>query len=380
MKRMMAAALAAITMGSFACGSESSTFGDPSDPNTGGTAGNGVPGGSSGLGEIGPKGTSSACVNQVVSAELTPTNLVFMYDKSGSMGDNVNSNFDPKLKWDPVNDGMTGFFGDPYSSTVRASLQFFPIDDSDIPSACGAPYATPQVALTMANDPSFVSTLGATKPEGGTPTLPALQGAIAYAQQVAASRPTDKTAIVLVTDGEPGFYDPSSSSFVPGCPNNDIAHVAAAAQAAFAAAPSIPTYVIGVGPSLDKLNTIASAGGTSAAMMVDVSDPSTTKSQIEGALGKIRTATVSCDFSIPPAPAGETLDPFAVNVVLTANDGSQKVLGYSKTCSDPAGWQYDNPGTPTRITLCSNACDQARASAQGKVSLAFGCKTQVSIQ
>ena len=38
-------------MGSFACGSESSTFGDPNDPNNG-TNGNGVPGGSSGLGEI----------------------------------------------------------------------------------------------------------------------------------------------------------------------------------------------------------------------------------------------------------------------------------------------------------------------------------------
>ena len=377
MKRLMTAAMAAIAMGSFACGSESSTFGDPSDPNNG-TNGNGVPGGSSGLGEIGPKGTSSACVNQVSSAELTPTNLVFMYDKSGSMGDNVNSNFDPKLKWIPVNDGMTGFFGDPYSSTVRASLQFFPIDDNDIPSACAAPYATPQVALTMANDPSFVSTLDATKPEGGTPTLPALKGAIAYAQQVAAMRPTDKTAIVLVTDGEPGFWDPAQNAFVPGCPDNDIAHVAAAAQAAFAG--GIPTYVIGVGPSLDKLNQIASAGGTSAAMMVDVSDPTTTKSQIEGALGKIRTATVSCDFSIPPPPAGETLDPFAVNVVLTDNAGAQKVLGYSKTCSDPNGWQYDNAGSPTRITLCSAACDEARASTQGNVSLAFGCKTQIAVQ
>ncbi len=378
MKRLMTAAMAAIAMGSFACGSESSQFGDPSAPN-GGTGGNGVPAGSSGLGEIGPKGTSSACVSQVSGAELTPTNLVFMYDKSGSMGDTT-SGFDPALKWNPVNEGMTGFFGDPYSSTVRASLQFFPIQDIDIAAACAAPYGTPQVALTMANDPMFVSTLQATKPEGGTPTLPALQGAIAYAQQVAARRPTDKTAIVLVTDGEPGFWDSTQKAFVPGCPNNDVAHVAAAAQAAFAGTPSIPTYVIGVGPSLDKLNQIAAAGGTSAAMMVDVSDPTTTKSQIETNLGKIRTATVSCDFSIPPPPPGEQLDPFAVNVVLTKNDGSQQVLSYSKTCSDAGGWQYDDPGNPTRITLCSAACDEARSSAQGKVSLAFGCTTQVSVQ
>ena len=377
MKRVMSVAAATIAMGVFACGTDSSQFGNqtPSDPN----GANGVPGGANGLPDIGPQGTGSACVTQVISAELTPTNLVFMCDRSGSMGDTAEG-FDPALKWNPVNSGMTGFFADPYSSTVRASLQFFPIDDDTIQTACGAPYGSPQVALTMASDPAFVQTLSATKPAGGTPTLPALEGAIAYAQQVAAQRPTDKTAVVLVTDGEPGFWDSTQNAFVPGCPNNDIAHVSAAAQAAFAATPSIPTYVIGVGPSLDKLNAIAAAGGTTSALMIDVNDPATTKTQIQDALGKIRTQTVSCDFSIPPPPEGKQLDPFAVNVVLTQQDGSQKVISYSKTCSDANGWQYDNPTAPTRITLCSAACDQARASAQGKVSLAFGCKTQVSVQ
>jgi hypothetical protein len=378
MKRVMSAACAAIALGLFACGTDSSEFGNQGPPDQ--NSPNGVPNGSSGLPEIGPKGTGSACVNQVVSAQLAPTNLVFMYDKSGSMGDNVNSSFDPNLKWNPVNAGMKGFFADPYSSTLRASLQFFPENDITIQTACDFAYGTPQVALTMASDPAFVTTLDQTKPEGGTPTLPALQGAIAYAKDTAAARPTDKTAVVLVTDGEPGFWDAAQNAFVPGCPDNDVAHVTAAAKAAFEGTPSIPVYVVGVGPSLDKLNEVAAAGGTGAAMMVNVSDPATTKNEITSALGKIRTQTVSCEFSIPPAPAGQQLDPFAVNVVLTHSDGSQKVLSYSKSCGDADGWQYDNPSAPTRITLCSAACDEARASTQGNVSLAFGCKTQVAVQ
>jgi len=358
-----------------ACGSEDdSLFGNQQqDP----PAPSGVPEGAS-LPEIGPQGTGSACVSEVAQAELAPTNLVFIYDKSGSMGDQT-TGFDPSVKWNPVNTGMKSFFSDPYSATVRASLQFFPMNDDTIQTTCSFDYSNPDVALSVANDPKFDSTLDATKPSGGTPTLPALQGAIKYAQTIAAQRPDEKTAVVLVTDGEPGFYDATQKAFVPGCPNNDIAHVSAAAAAAKAANPSIPTYVIGVGPSLDKLNQVAAAGGTNAAIMVDISDPTQTKTKIEQALAAIRQQEVSCDFSIPPAPAGQELDPNAVNVVLTKADGSQTVVGYSKDCSVAAGWRYDNPAAPTHISLCASACDAARTSTQGKVSIAFGCKTQIAV-
>ncbi|HVJ88506.1 MAG TPA: vWA domain-containing protein [Labilithrix sp.] len=370
---MFTVATGSFLLAMVACGSEDgSQFTDTNEP----PPGNGVPNGAS-LSDLGPEGTASACVNQLSGAELTPANLVIMYDKSGSMGDLPD--FDPALKWNPVNAGMKQFFADPYSSTLRASLQFFPQNDIDIPTACAFSYATPKVALTMASDPAFVSTLDATKPQGGTPTLPALNGAIAYAKSIQADRPEDKTVVVLVTDGEPGFFDPTKNAFVPGCPNNDIAHVAGAAREAFTSA-KIPTFVIGVGPSLDKLNTVASAGGTGAAIMVNVNDPAKTKSQIVNALGQIRKSVVACDFSIPPAPEGEELDPFAVNVALTNADGSEKILGYSVECGSAEGWRYDNPASPKRIILCSAACDAARTSPTGKISLAFGCKTQIDLR
>lgn len=359
-----------------ACGNDAaSAFQDPAAP---ADAPSGVPTGSS-LGEIGAKGTASACVNDVVSAELAPTNLVIIYDKSGSMGDAA-TGFDPALKWLPVGTGMKEFFADPYSKTLRASLQFFPLNDDTIASTCAYAYATPSVPLTIAADPAFTKAIDTTKPSGGTPTLPALAGAIAYAKQVASARPGDKTAVVLVTDGEPGFWDSTQNAFVPGCVDNDVAHAAAAAKSAFEGSPPVPTYVVGVGAKLDSLNAIASAGGTSAAVIVDTADAAKTKTDIVGALGAIRKSEVSCDFSIPPSPAGQQLDPYAVNVVLQRSDGSEKVLGYSKTCEMNDGWKYDDVAHPSRILLCAAACSDARTSSLGKISIAYGCKTHVAVQ
>jgi hypothetical protein len=369
-------ATVAFGLGLLACGSDAeSTFGDPAAP---GDVPSDVPPGAS-VGEIGPKGTGSACVSEVASAELAPTNLVFIYDKSGSMGDAA-TGFDPAKKWIPVGTGMKEFFADAYSKTLRASLQFFPLNDDTIETTCAYPYATPSVALTNASDAAFTQAIDGTQPSGGTPTLPALEGAIAYAKQVAADRPGDKTAVVLVSDGEPGFWDAGQNAFVPGCQNNDVAHASAAAKAAFEGSPSVATYVIGVGPKLEALNAIASAGGTKSAVIVDTAVPTKTKSDIVGALAEIRRAEVSCDFSIPPAPAGQELDPYAVNVVLQQADGTEKVLGYSKGCTTTDGWRYDNEAAPKRILLCSAACNDARTSALGKVSIAFGCKTRVAVQ
>jgi hypothetical protein len=355
----------------FACGTTESTF-------TEGAENDGTPRTGNALPEIGPSGTGSACVTELKSAELAPTNLVMVYDKSGSMGDSA-TGFDAAQRWIPVNTGMKQFFADPYSKTVRASLQFFPLSDDNIQTACAHPYAIPAVPLTSAADPAFGAALDRTMPSGGTPTLPALEGGIAYAKEVAASRPDDKTVVVLVTDGEPGFWDPQKNAYVPGCPNNDVVHVATAAKAAREGAPSIPTYVVGVGPKLESLNAVAAAGGTNAAIMVDVNDPAATKSAIVGALDGIRRRELACDFAVPAPPSGQELDPYAVNVALKSADGPENLLSYSKDCGAADGWHYDDVQNPKRFLLCSASCEAARAGRDGKISIAFGCKTKISV-
>lgn len=253
------------------------------------------------------------------------------------------------------------------------NIQFFP-QGTDVTSVCSYAYGTPLVALTpLTSAQPLIATIDATQPAGGTPTLPALEGAVAYALQVAAAHPADKTVVVLATDGDPGFG--VNGQFEEGCTNNDIPHVAAVAQAALAGTPSIPTYVIGVGPDLQNLDAIAAAGGTGQAMVVPVSDPTQTNVVFENALNSIRAASLSCQLTIPQPPNGQTINPDGVNVVLVSGSGQQNVLTYSADCSNPNGWHYDNPAAPRTVLLCTGACTTARSDAAGKVTLAFGCFT-----
>ncbi len=368
-----AALASCLAAGLLACGgSGGSVFSD----GTNGTSGTGgAPGaaGDPGSFSTDPVGTNAACVTSIKNASLPAVNLVFMYDKSGSMGDPLEGG-DPKVKWIPVNTGMKAFFADPSSSGYSASLQFFPAP-GDLAATCAAPYASPLVPMTsLGQSQPLVQALDQAAPQGGTPTLPALEGAIAYAKATSLARPDEKSVVVLVTDGEPGLM--VNGTFAPGCANNDIAHVAAAAAAAVAGTPSIPTFVVGVGPSLQKLDAVAKAGGTSAAFMVPVSNPVETTGALQKALESIRSQVkLSCDFALPAAPAGQKLDTSRVNVAFTSGAGHETPLVYSSDCSAANGWRYDDVAHPQRIALCGAACGVAQADRNGKLSVALGCQT-----
>jgi hypothetical protein len=355
-----------------ACGgSDDSQFGSPNDPNAGGFGGGGQF-------STDPVGTNAACVTDMHNATLPAVNLVIMYDKSGSMGDPAEG-ANPNVKWVPVNAGMKAFFGDPKSSGYNASLQFFPAP-GNVSATCGADYQDPLVPLTpLAKSASLAQALDGAQPQGGTPTLPALEGAIAYAKATIAARPEEKTVVVLVTDGEPGMV--VNGQVAMGCADNDVAHVAAAASAAFTASPSIPTYVIGVGPDLSALDGIAAQGGTGTAFMISVSDPTQTRTQLQSAFDAIRSKEkVSCVFAVPAPPPGEQLDPGRVNVAFTNAAGAETPLVYSSDCSAPNGWRYDDRNNPTHIELCTSTCASAQSDPDSKLTIAFGCKTNVAVQ
>lgn len=318
-----------------------------------------------------PVGTNAACVTSLKSATLPTVNLVLMVDKSGSMGDPLEGG-DPALKWAPVTSGMKSFFRDAASAGYAASLQFFPAA-GNLSQTCAAPYDAPLVPLTpLSGSAPLVAALDAAKPQGGTPTLPALRGAIDFAKRTRAAHPDEKSAVVLVTDGEPGLM--VNGSMQPGCSDNDVPHVAAAAAAA--AKESIPTYVIGVGPALSKLDAIAQAGGTGKAFMISVADPTKTTDELTRALDAIRGAEkVSCDFALPAPPPGQRLDPKRVNVAVTEGTGAVTPLVYSRDCAVANGWRYDDASAPTRVELCASTCSSVQSDAKAKLAVAFGCAT-----
>jgi hypothetical protein len=396
-----------------ACGSETpSQFGN-GNGNDGGTNNGADPEGTFSEDPLGKNGVFAACASSAADTKLTPANLIITYDKSGSMGNPQEmANFDASQRWIPVGKGMTDFLADPKSSGMNASLQFFPLgtgpewaikNDSysaiweNNHASCVYDYSNPRVPLTSLNQSQvFVDAINNTNPGGGTPTLPAIRGAITYAKKVVGERPPkEKTVVVLVSDGEPGMVIDINKNFAEGCVTNQneaardladetnnvnantVAHVSDAVRGAFQGTPSIPTYVIGIGPSVAALNQVASAGGTDHAFLVDINDPTKTKGVFQSALEQIRSQNLSCDFTIPTPPDGRTLDINSVNVVYERSaDGKFEVLSYSKECADGKGWKYDDPSKPQNVTLCPATCSAIQSDANGKLRLAFGCATK----
>jgi len=327
---------------------ESGGFGDGTTNGGNGSIG----GGGNGSGG-GTSGDLAACATQSATAEARPVYLVFQYDKSGSMGDDG--------KWNACKAATKAFFTSPSSAGLKASLTFFPSNNNNFCSQ--AQYATPAVPVTALPSTTFGNALDARDPDGGTPTLAALGGAIDYAQQVAAGEGKDgKVAIVLVTDGVPA-----------NCNDNQISNVKALAASVAA---TIPTYVIGVGNALGNLNEIAVGGGTKSAFIVSTGDPTKTQTELLKAINDIKQSALSCDYKIPPAPAGEEFDRSKVNVQYLPNGAAKAgTLAYNQSCAGGTGWRYDDATNPTRILLCDGSCDTVKTK-PGKVDILFGCATQ----
>jgi len=302
----------------------------------------------------------AACAVGGAKAKLKHLNLVVVYDRSGSMGDGPDG--DPTQKWDPVGAGLEAFFQDPASVGVTASLNFFPSVKNPVDECNEDEYLTGDVPLTALPSTAFKTAIAATSPMGDTPTLPAIQGGVYAAQQLAMSDPTAKSALVLVTDGEP---DACGSS---------VGNVSQAVQTVVL---TTPTYVIGVGSDTPDLVQISMAGGTGNPIIASVGNPTQTQSDIQSALATIRGQQVPCDFPLPAPPVGQTLDVNKVNVLYTPSSGPQQALGYSVNCAGNVGWKYDNATMPTEVILCSTTCTTVQNDKGADIDILFGCATQV---
>ena len=372
---------------------------------SGGSAGGGINVDGAAASGGAPLEDGQACVGDSYQAEQSPLDLYLMVDKSGSMLDNTPS------KWTSVSSAITGFVNQsPATDGIGVGIAFFPIPTdrtrvdmctttctsctcvgtcgcggscscitSNNVTKCTCPAgtignscdvndyakATVEIGLLPQAAQGIVTAIAGQMPAGGTPTGPALEGAIKHARDWAIANSGHKVAVVLATDGLP-----------TEC-NSTVPSVAQLAAAAYAGAPRIPTYVIGVGGSLTNLNQIAAAGGTNQAYIVDAG-PNATQQFID-AMNRIRGLALACEFLIPKPTSGQ-LDYSKVNVQFTPPTGGpaqflQQVPNAAACDPVAGGWYYDNPSAPTRIYACPASCDGFNVQVGGKVDILLGCKT-----
>ncbi len=341
-----------------------SSVGTGGASNTGGT-GNGGTGGSVIDADL-PDALDPDANCQVVteSAETTPLHLYVMLDRSASMAGN---------QWDAARAGLTAFVNASDSAGVSVGLKFFPRDLTNGVPACDQPeYAKPDVAfgLLPGNAPAIVTALTNQAANGiGTPTYPALGGAILKAIELRQTNPGQTAAVLLVTDGVP--QGPAATC--AGVDPEDWNAIASLAQAGASFNPPVVTYVVGL-PGVDQTfaNQIAVAGGTTSAILVSNTN---VQKEFEDALAKVRGQALPCEFELPAQVASGEYDTNKVNVLVTTGGSSKKVLQTSD-CALGDGWYYDDPLDPKRILFCPAVCAELKKDFTAKVDILLGCKTE----
>ena len=141
------------------------------------------------------------------------------------------------------------------------------------------------------------------------------------------------------------------------------------------------TFVIGVGSSLDNLNKIAAAGGTTSAFLVDTGG--NVQQQFLDALNRIRGAALGCNYKIPAPTPPATADYTKVNVQYTPGGTSSpkifpQVASKGQCPASGDAWYYDNPASPTQIVLCDPSCNKVKADASGSFDVLLGCQTIIN--
>lgn len=209
----------------------------------------------------------------------------------------------------------------------------------------------------------LVNTIANKVPVGGTPTLPALTGAIDGAQSFAAANPSHNVIVILATDGTPTVCDPvlfGDDDTMAAI--NNVANVAAAGLAL-----EIPTFVIGVfGPedvaeAQTNLDTIAQAGAGQPAYVISTGNNQSTQALIQ-ALNDIRENAKSCEFEL--VEGDDPIDYASVWVRIQEGDMEEvwvkRVDGPAACDPVTGGFYYDTPISggqkPSRIILCPATC------------------------
>jgi len=358
---------------------------------TGNGAGSGA--GGSGTGSTGSSGGAGSgqfnsctfakqdagCASQYFAGETIPLDIYIMFDQSGSM---LTPEAGGTTRIDAVRDAVGKFLKDPASIGLGVGIGYFGYEPIGQTTCSPTDYAQPSVKIAPlpGNAQTLIDDLAKRQPTGETPTAAAIQGSCMYAKAWESAHPSHETVILLVTDGKPEA--PVTCKNGGCCPT--LPDAVAAATACLNGTPGLKTYVLGVGPLLDNLVQIASAGGTQKAYLVSEGDGGDVSSQVLDALNAIReSAQIPCELQIPDAPFGQQLDYGKVNILYTSPTCDVTTLYYrqdSAHCdATSGGWYYDDPQAPKKVMLCGKSCDEVSIPGS-KLQFQVGCDSVIMLQ
>jgi hypothetical protein len=336
-------------------------------------------------------------------AEPEPDNAILMLvvDTSGSMDVAPDGGNGP-TKWDTTESALQSAI-EGLPATTGVGVLFYPgrgrvseSNDPRDPSVCVNFDETLPLRL-LGNPGSDVradidGALSRISPQGGTPTHDAYDFALA---QLMATDLYGSKHMLLITDGQPTFSQNCVGSGLVSEPVEEQPIVSAVEQAR--QGEEVRTFVIGspgselswTGNDGDQqgedtrpwLSRAAEVGGTEKTSCshsgepychFDMSVEPNFEQGLKNALASITGSIVSCGYDLPTPPSGETLDPNAVNVVLTTSGGENLLVLRDDGASCSEGWRFTDSGG---VELCEASCQRVQSDAGARLQLLFGCAT-----
>ena len=274
--------------------------------------------------------------------EATPVRLVFLLDKSGSMGTGIGS----KMYQSKV--AVNNILGIWAGGQIEFGFDYF------ASNADCAVHTTIPIPPAFGTEPAITTTINGLLANSNTPTEEAMLNYLNPGYAAGFPEAGIDSYLVLVTDGSPNCASGDASSFTTTTTN--------------LLALGIKTIAIGFDYNSQSLNNVAANGGMAAPYDVPilVSDSTT----LQNAFNDIAGSVVTCIYEIVIT---NEVDYDSVNFFFIDSLGIETVVPYDEDCSSGFGWHWVDELTHEQIEFCPDACDLLQGGDVEEIKGEFGC-------
>ena len=296
------------------------------------------------------------------SVAARPPSLLFLVDRSAAMGCKVSG---APSAFDSLRSSFAALAG-LVKTPMSIGVEFFGPGDGDAGQACApSSYETPllDVAPFPADAPAIDAAFAASLPPGagtggGTPLLPAVEGALAHAERVAATA-ARAPAIVLVVGTEAttcGALTDVSTAVRAAAERGMELFVIVVPTPSSACAPgslstaTAPYDAIAQSAALTPIITAPLGAGVVQRTGTDFS------SAFEAAVSRIlgqRASDMACLYALPAMPPGFLEHTVTVTYAPASGQAASIAEVPKASCS---GFYYDDASAPTAVGLCPTYC------------------------
>ncbi len=93
---------------------------------------------------------------------------------------------------------------------------------------------------------------------------------------------------------------------------------------------------------------------------------------LKNTIQTIGNAVLNCNYNVPPAPTGQTIDPNKVVLIYEDGSGNAFLVLQETGATCDRGWTFTD-ADKTKINICDKTCSLLQSNPSAKLTLMFGC-------